>query len=116
VGQDLIKAATIQAQITQIQKFNTAANTFMAKYGYLPGDMPNPPAVGLGFVARAGAPGQGDGNGIIQSTQCNGFSPQAGMEYMGESPVFWVDLSSAGLIEGTFNTPSKERPTAPMFM
>lgn len=49
VGQDLIKAAAIRATVTQVEQFNTAANTFFGKYGYLPGDMPNPPAGELGF-------------------------------------------------------------------
>ena len=39
VGQDLIRAAYIRAQISQIEKFNTAVNTFYGKYQALPGDM-----------------------------------------------------------------------------
>jgi hypothetical protein len=27
-------------KLTQIEKFNSAANTFFEKYGYLPGDIP----------------------------------------------------------------------------
>jgi prepilin-type N-terminal cleavage/methylation domain-containing protein len=39
VGQDLIRAAYIRAQISQIEKVNTAVNTFYGKYQALPGDM-----------------------------------------------------------------------------
>lgn len=35
VGQDLINAAAVRAQISQIEKYNTAVNTFREKYGYL---------------------------------------------------------------------------------
>jgi hypothetical protein len=45
----MIKAATVRAQITQFQKFNTAANTFKIIYGYLPGDIPPGPAAQFGF-------------------------------------------------------------------
>jgi len=38
VGQDLIHAAEVPAQITQIEKYNQAVNTFRGKYGDLPGD------------------------------------------------------------------------------
>ena len=32
VGQDLIRAAYVRAQVSQIEKFNTALNTFYGKY------------------------------------------------------------------------------------
>ncbi len=52
VGQDLISSAAIRAQISQIEKYNTAVNTFRNKYGYIPGDIPNPYASNAGFVSR----------------------------------------------------------------
>lgn len=36
VGQGLIRAPGVRAAITQIEKYNTAVNTFVGKYGYLP--------------------------------------------------------------------------------
>jgi prepilin-type N-terminal cleavage/methylation domain-containing protein len=106
VGQDLIKAAQVRATITQIEKLNTAVNTFYVKYGYLPGDIPNPSAVALGFAARGTNCGQGDGNGIIESYNsgaCNGSGA------WGETTMFWEDLTYANgqnlnLIEGSFST------------
>jgi len=38
VGQELIKQAQIRNVISQIREYNTAANTFRAKYNSLPGD------------------------------------------------------------------------------
>src|ERR1700678_1068516 len=51
-GQDLIKAAEARAQISQIEKYQTAVNAFYNKYGYLPGDIPNPYASQFGFQSR----------------------------------------------------------------
>jgi hypothetical protein len=104
VGRDLIGAAAIRAQVTQIEQYNTAANTFYGRYNYLPGDMPNPPAVGLGFRPRGQYAGQGDGNGVIQGNWGNNTAGTGGVqEDAGETVVFWVDLSMAGLIEGAFS-------------
>src|ERR1700685_2119592 len=71
VGQDLIRAAYVRAQISQIEKFNTAVNTFYGKYQALPGDINSTIAQTNGFAARgqynpAVKDGAGDGNGIIQ--------------------------------------------------
>src|SRR5579884_171721 len=66
VGQDLIRSAQVRATIAQIEKFNTAANTFKGKYGALPGDMAAATAAQLGFAARGPRAGEGDGNGVIE--------------------------------------------------
>jgi prepilin-type N-terminal cleavage/methylation domain-containing protein len=113
VGQDLIRAAAVRAQITQIEKYNTAVNTFRGKYGAIPGDMTPADAAQFGFATRSGAAMQGDGNGIIETTQSGGVYPGAGSvsdaladagQGGGETGLFWVDLSTAHLIDGTFNT------------
>src|SRR5450432_727787 len=70
VGQDLIKAAEIRGQITQIEKYNTAVNTFRGKYNCLPGDCVN--ATALGFTQALGstdsyAPASTQGNELIES-------------------------------------------------
>jgi prepilin-type N-terminal cleavage/methylation domain-containing protein len=107
VGQSLIAAAGVRAQVTQIEKYNTAANTFREKYGYLPGDMPAGPAAQFGFnAARNSCPGQGDGNGLVEgsSGSSGSCSAESGNEYEGETLMFWVDLSTARLIDGGFNT------------
>jgi prepilin-type N-terminal cleavage/methylation domain-containing protein len=64
-GRDLIRASEVRATISQIEKYNTAANTFQEKYGYLPGDVTASAAVQFGFIPRGAHAGQGDGNGIL---------------------------------------------------
>jgi len=99
VGQNLVSAAAVRAQISQIDKYNSAVNTFYSKYQALPGDMPAAVANQFGFGARGQYAGEGDGNGAIEGLWNN----QAGANFgggqgFGETAMFWVDLSAAGLI------------------
>ena len=105
VGRDLINAAAIRSQISQIEKYNAAVNTFRGKYGYLPGDIPDPTATQYGFVTRGPNAGMGDGNGVIEGNYAGGVGANSGLaEESGETVVFWVDLSTATLIDGGFTT------------
>jgi prepilin-type N-terminal cleavage/methylation domain-containing protein len=105
VGQSLISAASLRAQITQIEKYNSAANTFFEKYGYLPGDIPAVPAAQFGFAARGQYAGEGDGNGFLEGIQSNSVNDDCGPCIItGENAMFWVDLSAAHLIEGGFRS------------
>jgi prepilin-type N-terminal cleavage/methylation domain-containing protein len=109
VGQNLINAAAVRATISQIEKYNTAANTFREKYGYLPGDIPDPQASSFGFIQRSNDTyGRGDGNGVIEGSyeDRTGSNDCGTQEITGETVVFWVDLSTAHLIDGGFNTAS----------
>lgn len=109
VGRDLVLAAGVRSQIAQIEKFHTAANTFKVKYGYLPGDIPNPHAANFGFTNRGTVAGQGDGNALLEGTADDSGSSQSGfLAQTGETAMFWVDLSAARLIDGYFSvaTPS----------
>jgi prepilin-type N-terminal cleavage/methylation domain-containing protein len=91
-GKDLIHAAELRAQITQIEQFTTAYWTYKGKYGSAPGD--NPKATDF----FGGATLDGDGNGYIQNyvtdTADNGF------DY--EQAEFFVQLSLGHLIPGEF--------------
>jgi len=99
VGQDLISAAAVRAQISQIEKYQTAVNTFRVKYGYLPGDIPDPTASAFGFYARGGgAQAEGDGNGLIEGQNGN-VTPGVSV-FCGEAQLFWTDLSQANMIDG----------------
>jgi prepilin-type N-terminal cleavage/methylation domain-containing protein len=112
VGQDLIRAAEVRATIAQIEKYNTAVNTFHEKYGYLPGDIKDPDASSFGFKPRGPYAGSGNGDGILTGINGSGDAecaspPAAGCgnrQAAGEAVMFWVDLSTAGLIEGGFST------------
>jgi prepilin-type N-terminal cleavage/methylation domain-containing protein len=104
VGRDLIDAATIRAQISQIEKYQAAVNTFRVKYDYLPGDIPDPTAQQFGFKPRGGGiPAEGDGNGILEGTQAGDGDFSGVTMNQGETAVFWVDLSTAHLIDGGFS-------------
>lgn len=100
-GQDLINAAAIRAQITQIERYNTAVRTFQSKYGGLPGDLQDPNASSFGFQSRGTYAGEGDGNGILQSNCTNVSGQPDGLQTCGELSVFWEDLGKAGLIDVT---------------
>jgi prepilin-type N-terminal cleavage/methylation domain-containing protein len=105
VGQDLIKAAEVRAQITQIEKYNSAVNTFKAKFAALPGDMPPATANQFGFKTGANCNGSQmgarDGNGLIDGF----YSGYLLVQGEGETELFWQDLTSppaGALIEGSF--------------
>ena len=123
VGQDLIKAAAVRAQIAQIEKYNTAAHTFQGKYGYLPGDAPDPNASNFGFIARGSFAGEGDGNGVLEGNahvgwgaNCDGCNNGLVIG-IGETATFWVDLSTAKLVDSGIaylgaDYPNETVPTA----
>jgi len=101
VGQDLIKAAEVRAQISQIEKYNSAVNTFRGKFGGIPGDLALSTAQQFGFDITACGGGQGarDGNGLVE--ELGGHYYPTG----GEALAFWEDISgpmAGSLIEGTF--------------
>lgn len=106
VGRDLIRAAEVRSAIVQIEKYNTAVNTFRSKFNAIPGDMHTSVAAQFGFAnsACAGTVGLRDGNGIIEGyAGCCGSLDQGG----GETGLFWNDLSSSvggNLIEGAFTS------------
>jgi len=101
-GQELIRAAEIRATISQLEKFNSAVNTFRSKYGGLPGDLIYTQAQAFGFYTfgagcgnGAGTTGCGDGNGLLE------FGLSAAQ---GEVLAFWRHLSDANLINGSFGS------------
>jgi prepilin-type N-terminal cleavage/methylation domain-containing protein len=105
VGQDLIRAAEIRATVSQLEKYNSAVNTFRSKYSALPGDMPVTAAISFGLnsatagvgggSAMTGAAGLGDGNGLLE-----GGGPYTALT--GEVLIFWNHLSQANLVDGSF--------------
>jgi len=101
VGQDLIRAAEVRATISQIEKYNTAVNTFRVKFNAIPGDMSSTTASTFGFTGRSGSAGQGDGNGLLDGEA----GANSLLQGSGETGMFWTDLSSStagNLIDGTF--------------
>ncbi len=110
VGRDLISAAAVRAQITQIEQYQQAVNTFRVKYGYLPGDIKEPEASNFGFVTRGNCQnltpciGQGDGDGVIEAQAFySAYAPvHNGYRQIDETLMFWRDLSTAKLIKEQF--------------
>ena len=108
VGQDMIAAATVRMQIAQIEKYQSAVNTFKSKFNnQLPGDISNADAVAFGFSARGAYAGEGDGNGIIEGVTTNLAGHNYGIALAaGETAMFWVDLAQAQLIDISLSTAS----------
>ncbi len=100
VGRDLITSAQIRSQIKQFEELATAANTFKAKYGYLPADMPPSEASQLGFFTYNGAYAGGT-NPTALSRFC-GYGDNDGRITRSESFVFWQHLSEAKLVSGSY--------------
>ncbi len=106
-GRDMIKAATIRAQIAQIQSYQTAVNSFTNKYESLPGDLPPAIATQFGFTTRSGAANQGDNN-----TQINAGCGT--LDVGCENALFWNDLSYSGIIYSSFTTATDAQVNAPL--
>lgn len=101
LGRDLIKAAEIRATTQQIEKYNTAVNTFRLKYRGLPGDLKATDAAAFGlFNTGMTGGGQGDFNGLIQSTNSAAHPDQP--DPYGEGLILWRQLSEAQMIEGNY--------------
>jgi prepilin-type N-terminal cleavage/methylation domain-containing protein len=101
VGRDLIKAATIWAQITQLEKFQQAAITFRTKYNGLPGDIQKPADFGFFQPSGSGGIGMGNGDGFITQYANDGRSCTSNFD--GELTMFWYHLSQAQLIDGGYS-------------
>ncbi len=121
VGGDLIKASEIRAQVSQIERYNTAVKTFKLKYGGIPGDLLATDAQAFGFFASTYGPGMplmassllgngrpfGDANGILESGDstigCGASAGNSNCQYA-ELLMFWRHLSGdAKLIEGNYS-------------
>ncbi len=97
-GQDMIRAAEVRATISQVEKYNTAVNTFRDKYRYIPGDINSTKAAEFGMTVRdATVVGQGDGN-----TRLEGCSAGATV-YGCETALFWRDLAQVNLVGEDMN-------------
>jgi prepilin-type N-terminal cleavage/methylation domain-containing protein len=102
VGRTLIQQAEIRAEISQIEKLDTAVGTFRGKYNCLPGDCGN--AVSLGLAAV-----NGNANGKVDALCELTNGP--------ELQNFWYSLGAAKLtdayplgdVPGTNSPPLKMR-------
>ncbi|MES2984614.1 MAG: type II secretion system protein [Pseudomonadota bacterium] len=98
VGQDLIKAATVRAAVSQLEKYDTAANTFRNKYNALPGDLTTPVNF-FSTIANSTVANLGDGDGLIEDVSATtGTLCTTEICLGGEAMVAWTELNLAGLI------------------
>ena len=67
VGQDLIKAASVRSQISQLEKLETAIYAFRDKYSGLPGDLSNATTFFGATDANGYTVANGNGDGTILS-------------------------------------------------
>src|SRR5438105_3445874 len=79
-GREMIQAAEVRATVGQVEKYNTAVNTFFNKYNCLPGDCAQTLNFGLGTSGGPGDNGNGDGficnsTGVanINGSECGNF-------------------------------------------
>ncbi len=100
VGQDLIKASEIRATVGQVEKYNSAVNTFRTKYNGIPGDLPQTTASAFGLfgLTYGTTLGFGDGNGLVEGGLSGAVVP------LGETITFWRHMSDANLVDGQLGT------------
>jgi hypothetical protein len=95
IGQTLIQAAGIRGTVVQINEIDRAMIAFKDKYEGLPGDITNATLYWPGKTTN------GNGNGIIESTNCGGTTlakAEADCGFFnGERPQVFVQLGLAGL-------------------
>lgn len=96
VGRTLIEAANVRAQITQIEKLNTATNTFKLKYNGLPADLNPTRAASFGLRLIPVANASRFDNGFIDGSASTTL----------EGITFLTHLQQANLIECTGCNPA----------
>jgi len=88
IGRDMIETAKIRSQISQIEKINTAANTFRSKFGSVPGDLSSArgTSMGLAYATHAVTPNLAE-NGLVDGDDFTAL----------ESWYFFYNLAEAKL-------------------
>lgn len=84
MGQNLVRAAQLNQVITDMDKYQSAVETFQFKYESLPGDMPD-----AENFWPAASTDNGDGDGVIDSNP--------------ETIDLWNHLGLAGIISGSYS-------------
>jgi len=106
-GQDMIKASEIRATVGQVEKYNSAVNTFRTKYNGIPGDILYTQSSNFGLFSETSVAGGGlgggaghqDGNGLLEGAAAAVVASGAG-----ETLDFWRHLSDANLVDGLLGT------------
>jgi len=107
VGQDLIRAASLQKSITKLSDTESAVNTFRVRFNALPGDFATPAALtGLTLTGQnSTALGLGNGDGSVQAiTTATGGTQTASLGASGEAVAFYPSLANAGYLSQSMLT------------
>lgn len=104
VGRDLIQAAHLRQQVSQLERYSTAAQTFKAKYGALPGDIAQNkrPDFGLRNDNIAFQPCPVNDGGIYACGGLVASGVETGLIYI-EPILFFYDLAFMNLIPDKIN-------------
>lgn len=103
VERNSARSSEMLGDISLVGEFQSAADTFHSKYGYLPGDIPAALAAQLRLTPRDGGDGRGNGNGRVEGMDYSS-NHVSGTIQTGEPLFFWEDLSAALLIKGKFES------------
>lgn len=96
-GQELLESARLKTIITQLNQYRLATNTFVDRYGALPGDYDK-----ASSYLKTGLK-DGNNNGLIEGF---GLSSSGGSASH-ESLSFWEHLAAAELISSSMPPPTK---------
>ena len=96
LGRDLIRAGEIRSQISDIESYQTGVGTFAMRFSGVPGDLRN--ARDVLDITQIPTIANGDGDSYIEDGAGNTAL------FTGEIAQFWMQLSAAKLVEGTFST------------
>jgi len=96
----------VRKGIAQLELYGKAVSDFRTKYRFIPGDVPLLGVEKYNLADRAGTPGRGDGNTLLE-----GGSPNATI-LDGEIALFWRDLHDTGLIRDNLTAASDAPVTA----
>jgi len=94
-----IQISEVQAIISSVKKYNVATNSFMEKYGELPGDIKKTQVLGITDNNT-----DGNQNGIIEDADgVSGYKFGSIHKASGEVTNFWMHLSKSGFLKESFD-------------
>jgi len=95
-GTSLIKQAQLYSVISDIQSYQIAYNTFVARYGYPPGDLPTAQTIWPTCASDPKTlPCIGNGDGLVNVSTLTPPNPNASVN---EGGLAWRELALSGLI------------------
>jgi type II secretory pathway pseudopilin PulG len=94
-----VQISEVQAIISSVKKYNVATNSFMEKYGELPGDIKKTKILGITDNNT-----DGNQNGIIEDAEgINGRKLGSIRRASGEVTNFWMHLSKSSFLKENFD-------------